>query len=67
MSGIRLRERLYGQTGKDNGSDENNLKPREDDTSVSHLLESIRVTTVKKKIVYGMEIKTLLYFRVRGK
>jgi hypothetical protein len=33
----------------------------------SHLLEGIGVATVKKKIMYGMEIKTLLYFRVRGK
>lgn len=63
MSGIWLQERLYGQTGRADGSDE---KPREDDKAVSHLLERIRVTTVKKKIVYGMKIKTLLYFRVRG-
>jgi len=37
------------------------------DKSASHLLERIGAATVKKKIVYGMEIKTLLYFRVRGK
>jgi hypothetical protein len=64
MSGVRLQERLYGQTGKEDGSAE---MPREDDKSVSHLLERIGVATVKKKVVYGMEIKTLLYFRVRGK
>jgi len=64
MSGIWLQERLYDRTGKEDGSDE---MPREDDKSVSHLLEPIGVATVKEKIVYGMEIKTLLYFRVRGK
>jgi len=64
MNGVRLQERLYGQTGKEDGSDE---MPREDDKSVSHLLERIGAATVKKKIVYGMEIKTFLYFRVRGK
>jgi hypothetical protein len=64
MSGVRLQERLYGQTGKEDGSGET---PREDDKSVSHLLERIGVATVKKKIVYGMEIKTLFYFRIRGK
>jgi hypothetical protein len=64
MNGIRLQERLYDRTGKEDGSDE---MTREDDKSVSHLLERIGVTTIKKKIVYGMEIKTLLYFRVRGK
>ena len=41
--------------------------PDEDDKSVSHLLERIWVATVKKKIVYGVEIETLLYFRVGGK
>jgi hypothetical protein len=61
MIGVRVQEILYGRTGKGDGSDE---KPRE---SVSHLLERIGVATIKKKIVYGMEIKTLLYFRVRGK
>jgi hypothetical protein len=40
---------------------------RADDKSVSHLPERIGVATVKKKIVYGMEIETLFYFRVRGK
>jgi hypothetical protein len=64
MSGIRLQERLYDQTGKVDGSDE---MPREYDRFVSHLLERIGVATVKKKVVYGMEIKTLLYLRVRGK
>lgn len=64
MSGIQLQERLYDQTGKEDASDG---MPRDDEKSVSHLLECIRVATVKKKIVYRMEIKTLLYFRVWGK
>lgn len=65
MSGVWLQERLYGQTGKGYGSNE--MTRDDDDQSVSHFLERIGVATVKKKIVYGMEIETLLYFCVRGK
>ena len=61
MSGIRLQEKLYDQTGKEDEM------PRDDEKSVSHLLECTGKDTVKKKIVYSMEIKTLLYFRVWGK
>ena len=64
MSGVRLQERLYGRTGKEDGSGKT---PREDDKSVSHLLERIGVAAVEKKIMYGMQIKALLYFRVWGK
>ena len=35
MSGVRLQERLYGQTGKEDGSGET---PREDDKMTSPLL-----------------------------
>ncbi len=47
-----------------NRSDE---MPRDDDRCVSHLLERIGVAAVKKEVVYDMEIKALLYFRVWGK
>jgi hypothetical protein len=41
--------------------------PRDDDKGESHLLERIGAATEKKEVVYGMEIKALLYFCVRGK
>jgi hypothetical protein len=39
----------------------------DDDKAESHLLERFTVATEKKKVMYGMEIKALLYFCVRGK
>ena len=61
MSGVLLRQRLYGRTG----GFTSRIEP-DDDGWGSHLQKRIGVDTAEKNIMCGVEVEALLDLCVRG-